>query len=117
MYVIATCGVFVVGVNCNASITVDALTNIRKEFAKYCQTAFSLRECEVKDIKVEYTCDTDTIVTALVFMDKFTDECSKTIRRQMTNALKDSIFNVYTKVYEREMMRKVDALRNQLSIH
>lgn len=117
MYVVATCGVFVVGTQCNASITVDALENIRKEFAKHCQDIFGLREDEVKDVKVEYACDNDSIVTALSFMDKFTDECSKVIRKKMTNALKDSIFNVYTKVYEREMKRKMDALRNSLSIY
>ena len=117
MYVVATCGVFVVGTQCNVCTTVDALANIRKEFAKHCQTIFCLREDEVKDVKVEYTCDTDSIVTALTFMDKFTDECSQVIRKKMTNALKDSIFNVYTKVYEREMKRKVDALRHSLSIY
>lgn len=117
MYVVATCGVFIVGTQCNASINFDALENIRKEFAKHCQTIFCLREDEVKDVKVEYTRDTDSIVTALPLMDKFTDTCSKVIRKKMTNALKDSIFNVYTKVYEREMKRKVDALRNSLSIY
>lgn len=114
MYVVATCGVFVVGVKCNASITVDALANIRKEFAKHCQTIFCLRVDEVKDVKVEYTCDTDSIVTALSFMDKFTDSCSQVIRKNMTTALKGSIMDVYTKVYEKEMQRKVEALRNNL---
>lgn len=114
MYVVATCGVFVVGVKCDASITVEALTNIRKEFAKHCQTIFCLRVDEVKDVKVEYTCDTDSIVTALTFMDKFTDAASQVIRKNMTTALKGSICDVYTKVYEREMQRKVEALRVQL---
>lgn len=117
MYVVATCGVFVVGVKCDMCTTVRALTDIEKEFSKHCQDIFGLREDEVKDVKVEYACDNDSLVTALTFMDKFTDECSKVIRKKMTNALKDSIFNVYTKVYEREMKRKVDALRNSLSIY
>lgn len=121
MYVVATCGVFVVGVKCDMCTTncpaVDTLNSIKKEFANHCQTIFCLREDEVKDVKVEYACDTDSIVTSLSFMDKFTDACSQVIRKKMTNALKDSIFNVYTKVYEREMKRKVDALRNSLSIY
>lgn len=118
MYVVATCGVFVVGTQCNASITVDALENIRKEFAKHCQTIFWLNRNEVADqIKVEAVCDTDSMVTALTFMDKFTDTVHHGVREQMIAALKDSIFNVYTKVYEREMKRKVDALRNSLSIY
>lgn len=117
MYVVATCGVFVVGTQCNVCTTVRALTDIEKEFSKHCQDIFGLREDEVKDVKVEYACDNDSLVTALTFMDKFTDECSKFIRKKMTTALKDSIFNVYTKVYEREMKRKVDALRNSLSIY
>lgn len=114
MYVVATCGVFVVGTQCNASITVDALANIRKEFAKHCQTIFCLREDEVKDVKVEYTCDTDSIVTALTFMDKFTDTAHHGVREQMIAALKECIVNVYAKVYENEMQRKVEALRNSL---
>lgn len=51
MYVVATCGVFVVGTQCNASITVDALENIRKEFAKHCQTIFCLREMKSKTLR------------------------------------------------------------------
>lgn len=117
MYVVATCGVFVVGTQCDMCTTVRTLTDIEKEFSKNCQDIFGLREDEVKDVKVEYACDNDSIVTALSFMDKFTDACSQVIRKKMTNALKDSIFNVYTKVYEREMKRKVDALRNSLSIY
>ena len=114
MYVVATCGVFVVGTQFNASITVDALANIRKEFAKHCQTIFCMCEDEVKDVKVEYTCDTDSIVTALSFMDKFTDACSQFIRKKMTNALKDSIATVYTEVYKNEMLRKVEKLHETL---
>lgn len=119
MYVVATCGVFVVGVKCNVCTTVQTLIDIKKEFIPHCQKLFfSLNGNEVADqIKVVYACDDDPVVTALSFMDKFTDECSNVIRKKMTNALKDSIFNVYTKVYEREMQRKIDALRNTLSIH
>ena len=114
MYVVATCGVFVVGVKCNASITVDALTNIRKEFAKHCQNIFCMRVDEVKDVKVEYACDDDPIVTALSFMDKFTDAASNVIRKNMTTALKDSIAEVYTNMYEKEMQRKVQTLHEKL---
>ena len=123
MYVVAICGVFVVGVKCDMCTTnctaVDTLNNIKKEFIPHCQQLFCiLNGNEVSDqIKVVYACDDDPVVTALLFMDKFTDECSNVIRKKMTNALKDSIFNVYTKVYEREMKRKVDALRNSLSIY
>ena len=114
MYVVATCGVFVVGTQCNVCTTVDALENIRKEFAKNCQTIFCLREDEIKDVKVEYTCDNDSLVTALSFMDKFTDSCSQVIRKKMTNALKDSIATVYTEVYKNEMLRKVEKLHETL---
>ena len=123
MYVVATCGVFVVGVKCDMCTTnctaVGALNSIKKEFIPHCQKLFfSLNGNEVEDhIKVVYACDDDPIVTALTFMDKFTDTATQVVREQMTNALKDSIFNVYTKVYEREMKRKVDALRNSLSIY
>lgn len=117
MYVVATCGVFVVGTQCDICTTVRALTDIEKEFAKHCKTIFCLREDEVKDVKVEYACDNDSLVTALTFMDKFTDESCKDIRKQMTDALKDSILSAYAKVYETEMQRKIDALRNSLNIH
>lgn len=115
MYVVATCGAFVVGVKFDAGYI--ALDDIKKEFAKQCQELFGLRDSEVENVRVESVCNTASIVTALIFMDKFTDECSKVIRKKMSNALKASIMAVYAKVYEREMMRKVDALRNQLSIY
>ena len=114
MYVVATCGVFVVGTQCNVCTTVQTLTDIEKEFAKHCKTIFCLREDEVKGVKVEYACDSDSLVTALTFMDKFTDECSKVIRKKMTNALKDSIATVYTEVYKNEMLRKVEKLHKAL---
>lgn len=103
MYVVATCGVFVVGVKCDVSITVQSLNDIKKSFAKHCQNIFCPRDDEVIDVKVEYTYDTDSIITALSFMDKFTDAAYKVIRDNMTTALKGSIVDVYTKVYEREM--------------
>ena len=115
-----TCGVFVVGVECNVCTTDYTLNDIKKEFIPHCQKLFcNLRtEDEAADnIKIEAVCDTSPIVTALTFMDKFTDAAYNVIRKNMTNMLKDSIMAVYTKVYEREMMRKVDALRNSLSIH
>ena len=117
MYVIVTCGVFVVGTQCNVDYI--ALEDIKQELVPHCQTLFcNLRENEIADeIKVESVCDTDPVVTALTFMDKFTDTTSNVVRKNMTNMLKDSIMAVYTKVYEREMMRKVDALRNQLGCH
>lgn len=65
-------------------------------------------------IKVDAVCDTSPTVTALTFMDKFTDAAYNVIRKQMITALKGCIVNVYTKVYEQEMQRKVEALRNQL---
>ena len=114
MYVVATCGVFVVGTQCDICTTVRALTDIEKEFAKHCKDIFCLREDEVKDVKVEYACDSDSLVTALTFMDKFTDECSNVIRKKMTNALKDSIATVYTEMYKNEMLRKVEKLHETL---
>lgn len=123
MYVVATCGVFVVSVKCDMCTTnctaVDTLNSIKKEFIPHCQKLFcNLNGNEVGDhIKVVYACDDDPIVTALSFMDKFTDAAYNVIRKQMITALKDCIFNVYTKVYEREMKRKMDALRNSLSIY
>lgn len=114
MYVVATCGVFVVGTQCDMCTTVRTLTDIEKEFSKNCQDIFGLREDEVKDVKVEYACDNDSLVTALTFMDKFTDECSKVIRKKMTNALKDSIATVYTEMYKNEMLRKVEKLHETL---
>lgn len=114
MYVVATCGIFVVGVKCNVCTTGDTLNDIKKAFTAHCQLIFCLRDDEVTDVKVEHICDTDPIVNALAFMDKFTDECSNVIRRKMTSALKDSIMNVYTQVYEKEMKRKIETLRCQL---
>lgn len=120
MYVVATCGVFVVGVKCDMCTTnstaVDTLNSIKKEFTPHCQKLFcNLNGNEVEDhIKVVYACDDDPIVTALSFMDKFTDAAYNVIRKQMITALKDCIVNVYTKVYEKEMQRKVEALRAQL---
>ena len=112
MYVVATCGVFVVGVKFDAEcITLD---DIRRKFAKHCQEIFCLRDDEVTDVKVESVCDTASIVMALTFMDKFTDECSMVIRRKMTNALKDSIADVYTEVYKNEMLRKIKKMREKL---
>lgn len=113
MYVVAACGVFVVGVKFEADYS--TLEDIRREFVKRYKNIFCLRDDDdVKDIQVESTCDNASIVTALAFMDKFTDECYMAIRRQMTNALKDSIMNVYTQVYEKEMKRKIETLRCQL---
>lgn len=115
MYVVATCGVFVVGVKCNVCTTVQTLIDIKKEFIPHCKKLFSsLREDGVKDVKVEYACDSDSIVTALTFMDKFTDECSQIIRKKITNALKDSIATVCTEVYKNEMLRKVEKLHETL---
>lgn len=118
MYVVATCGVFVVGVKCDMCTTncnaVYTLNSIKKEFIPHCQDIFGLRVDEVKDVKVEYTCDTDSIVTALTFMDKFTDECSKVIRKKMTLALKYSITTVYTEVYKNEMLRKIEKMHETL---
>lgn len=117
MYVVATCGVFVVGTQCNVDYI--ALEDIKQEFIPRCQKLFcNLSGNEVEDsIKVESICDTASIVTALTFMNKFTDGAYQVIRKQMADALKDSILSVYTKVYEREMQRKIDALRNSLSIY
>ena len=117
MYVIVTCGVFVVGVKCDVGYIV--LEDIKQEFIPRCQKLFcNLSGNEIEDsIKVESIYDTASIVTALTFMNKFTDGAYQFIRKQMADALKDSILSVYTKVYEREMMRKVDALRNQLGCH
>lgn len=110
MYVVVTCGIFVVGVKFEADYI--TLEDIRREFAKHCQNIFA---DVVKDVKVDSTCDSDPIVTAISFMDKFTNECSMTIRRQMTNALKNSIDTVYTEVYTNEMLRKVKKMRKKLS--
>lgn len=117
MYVVATCDVFVVGTQFNVDYI--ALEDIKQEFIPRCQKLFcNLSGNEVEDsIKVESVCDTASIVTALTFMDKFTDGAYQVVRKQMADALKDSILSVYTKVYEREMQRKIDALRNTLSVH
>lgn len=112
MYVVATCGIFVVGVKFDADcITLD---DIRRKFAKCCQEIFSLREDELTTVKVESVCDTASVVTALAFMDKFTDECSMVIRRDMTKALKDSIAYVYTEIYKNEMLRKIKKMNEKL---
>ena len=115
MYVVATCGVFIVGVKCNVCTTDCTLTDIKKEFIPHCKKLFCSLGSEGEDsIKVDAVCDTSPTVTALTFMDKFTDECSKIIRRKMTNALKDSIATVYTEVYKNEMLRKVEKMHEIL---
>lgn len=118
MYVVATCGVFVVGVKFDADYLAFAdIDGIKKEFIDSCLSLFSTRDEKVANVKIDSASDTSPLVTALTFMDKYTDADYKVIRKQMTDALKDSILSVYTKVYEREIMRKVDALRNQLGCH
>lgn len=115
MYVVATCGVFIVGVKCNVCTTDCTLTDIKKEFIPHCKKLFCSLGNEGEDsIKVEAVCDTSPIVTALTFMDKFTDAAYNVVRKQMITALKGCIVNVYTKVYKNEMLRKVEALRTQL---
>ena len=116
MYVVATCGVFVVGVEFNADyLAFSDIDGIKQEFIPHCKKLFCSLGPEGEDsIKVESVSDTDPVVTALTFMDKFTDAAYNVIRKQMITALKGCIVNVYTKVYEREMQRKVEALRTQL---
>lgn len=114
MYVVATCGAFVVGVECNVCITVQTLTDIKKEFTDSCLSLFSTRDEKVENVQIDSTSDTSPIVTALTFMDKYTDESYKAIRKHLTDALKGSILSVYTKVYEKEMQCKVEALRNHV---
>lgn len=119
MYVVAICGVFVVGVKCDVCISncsaVDTLNSVKQSFSKHCKTIFCLREDEVKDnVKVAYACDDDPIVTALSFMDKFTDAAYNVVRKEMITALKGSIAEVYTKIYEKEMQRKVQTLHEKL---
>ena len=116
MYIVATCGMFIVGIKCNVCTTVQTLTDIKNEFIPHCQKLFcNLNGNDVADqIKIKVVCDTATIVTALTFMDKFTDGAYQVVREQMIAALKGSIVKVYAKVYEQEMQRKVEALRNSL---
>lgn len=119
MYVVATCDVFIVGVKCDACTTncsaVDILNSIKKEFIPHCKKLFCSLGNEGEDsIKIAYACDDDPVVTALSFMDKFTDAAYNVVRKQMITALKGCIVDVYTKVYEKEMQRKVEALRAQL---
>lgn len=116
MYVVATCGMFIVGVKCNVCTTVQTLSDIKNEFIPHCQKLFcNLNGNDVADqIKIKAICDADSMVTALTFMDKFTDTATQVVREQMIAALKGSIVKVYTKVYEREMQRKVEELRNNL---
>lgn len=116
MYVVATCGVFVVGVKFNADyLAFSDIDGIKQEFIPHCKKLFCSLGPEGEDsIKVESVSDTDPVVTALTFMDKFTDECSKVIRKKMTLALKDSIATVYTEVYKNEMLRKVEKMHETL---
>lgn len=116
MYVVATCGMFIVGVKCNVCTTVQTLSDIKNEFIPHCQKLFcNLNGNDVADqIKIKVVGDNATIVTALTFMDKFTDGAYQVVREQMVAALKGSIVKVYAKVYEKEMQRKVEALRNSL---
>lgn len=114
MYVIATCGAFVVGVECNVCPVSATMHDIERNFADSCLSLFSTREEKVENVRVYSVSDNDPIVTALLFMDKYTDESYKAIRKHLTDSLKGSILSVYTKVYEKEMQRKVEALRNHV---
>lgn len=114
MYVIATCGAFVVGTQCTVCPVSATMRDIERNFADSCLSLFSTREEKVENVRVYSVSDTDPIVTALLFMDKFTDMDSNVIRIKMTDALKDSIIAVYIKVYEKEMMCKIEALRNHV---
>lgn len=70
MYVVATCGVFVVGVKCDMCTTncnaVDTLNSIKKEFIPHCQDIFGLRVDEVKDVKVESRLKTALLLRTLM---------------------------------------------------
>lgn len=112
MYVVGTCGAFVVGVQ--FTVVGVTLNDIQKVFREKCKATFALRDDEVADVKVENVCDTDPVVTALSFMDKYTDECSKVIRKKLTLALSDSIADVYSAMYLQEMCSKVQKLHEQL---
>lgn len=118
MYVVATCGVFVVGVKVDADYLAFAdIDGIKKEFTDSCISLFSITDRNSANITIDSASDTSPVVTALTFMDAYTHESCKGIRKQMTDALKDSILSVYTKAYEKEMQHEIDALRNYLSIH
>ena len=118
MYVVATCGVFVVGVKVDDDYLeyVD-IDGIKKEFTDSCISLFSITDMNSANITINSASDTSPLVTALAFMDAYTNESCKDIRKQMIDALKDSILSVYTKAYEKDMQRKIDALRNYLNIH
>lgn len=112
MYVVGTCGVFVVGVQFTVvGVTIDDIKNV---FREKCKCEFALRDNEVVDVKVENVCDTDPVVTALSFMDNYTDACSKAIRKKLTKALADSIAEVYTEMYKKEMLHKVQIVHEKL---
>lgn len=113
MYVVATCGVFVVGVQFDIDYLSSAdIDGIKKEFTDNCISLFNITDINSANITIDSASDTSPIVTALTFMDAYTHESCKGIRKQMTDALKDSILSVYTKAYEKEMQHK-----NTLSIH
>ena len=118
MYVVATCGVFVVGTQFDIDYLSSAdIDGIKKEFTDSCISLFSITDKNSANITVDSAGDTSPVVAALTFMDAYTNEGCKVIRRQLTDALKDSILSVYTKAYEKKMQRKIDALRNSLNIH
>lgn len=118
MYVVATCGVFVVGVKLDTDyLSYMDIDGIKKEFTDNCRLLLSSTDMNSANVTIDSTGDTSPLVTALAFMDAYTNENCKDIRKHMTEALKDSILSVYTKVYETEMQRKIDALRNSLNIH
>lgn len=118
MYVVATCGVFVVGVKVDADyLSYVDIDGIKKEFTNSCISLFSITDMNSANVTVDSTGDTSPLVRALAFMDAYTNESCKAIRKQMTDMLKDSILSVYAKAYETEMQREIDALRNSLNIH
>ena len=118
MYVVATCGVFVVGVKVDADyLAYVDIDSIKKEFTDSCISLFSITDMNSANITIDSACDTSPVVRAITFMDAYTNEGCNVIRKQMIDALKDSILSVYTKAYEKEMQYEIDALRNYLSIH
>lgn len=53
MYVVATCGVFIVGVKCNVCTTGCTLADIKKEFIPHCKkiTRWQLRKLSERSPK------------------------------------------------------------------
>lgn len=115
MYVVGTCGVFVVGVKFTVKgdymNTVDA---IRAKFADMCRKTYGLRDDEIASVHCELADGNASVVKAMNLIKLYSDALTKHMCGSMESVLKAAINEVYTEKYENELKNKIEQLNNEL---